>query len=302
MTPDFNQKTIDTVAKRAAYRFSNPDCRILTVDPNSDVDKATVVGEAAHIRGARAGAKRYDSRMADVARAEITNSIWLCRNCHKLVDSDERLFTVELLYMWREDHERHTQSEPGTASDRITYEHEIQRLRKLEDYPLIARRISIDKPLGWEFRLAAELMRHYNKPLLRKLEDLKDGLYIKGRRHISDDEVTNWVGARLAETENLVEPFKHLFKRLTDSFGPPGQAGDEEEIHHITKLISEHVAEIVRYEEEISFIVVSEKYQGLISLFKNLLGSHVTKLKDIPDFLDEVVAIIMNGERLKAPQ
>lgn len=98
MKPDFNKKTIDTLAKRAAYKCSNPDCRVVTVGPNSDTTKSTVIGEAAHIFGARPNSKRYCTRMTDAARAEITNAIWLCRNCHKLIDMDENLYTSEVLF------------------------------------------------------------------------------------------------------------------------------------------------------------------------------------------------------------
>ena len=75
MPPELCKKTIDILAKRAAFKCSNPDCRVGTVGPNRDPLKSTVIGEAAHIFGARPKAKRYLSHMTDVARAEITNAI-----------------------------------------------------------------------------------------------------------------------------------------------------------------------------------------------------------------------------------
>lgn len=39
MSPDFNQKTVDVLAKRAGYVCSNPDCRVSTVGPNSNEKK-----------------------------------------------------------------------------------------------------------------------------------------------------------------------------------------------------------------------------------------------------------------------
>ena len=117
MVPDFNKKTIDILAKRAAYKCSNPDCRVNTIGPNSDPEKATTIGEAAHIFGAREGSKRYDLSMTDSFRAEITNAIWLCRNCHKLIDTDEQKYSTNILFAWRAKHEEFIASDLGSITD-----------------------------------------------------------------------------------------------------------------------------------------------------------------------------------------
>ncbi|PAL20028.1 HNH endonuclease [Acetobacter syzygii] len=103
--PDFSKSTIDTLAQRAGFQCSNPACRVNTVGPNGNVSKSTVIGEAAHIKGAKPGAKRYDSSMSDAERAAISNGIWLCRNCHGLIDRDEVTFTADVLFRWRSEHE-----------------------------------------------------------------------------------------------------------------------------------------------------------------------------------------------------
>ena len=100
MNPRFNSKTIDALAKRSAYRCSNPDCRVLTVGPNEVADKATIVGEAAHIYAAKHGGPRFREDMNDAARAEISNGIWLCRNCHGKVDRDPGRYPADLLFRW----------------------------------------------------------------------------------------------------------------------------------------------------------------------------------------------------------
>ena len=173
--PDFNKKTVETLAKRARYLCSNPDCRVSTVGPNSDPEKATVIGEAAHIFGARPNAKRFVNDMGDPARASITNGIWLCRNCHKCIDTDGEKYSSEILFLWREEHEKYVQADLGNKTDKIRYEQQNSSLSLFKDYPPLIRRIVIDKPDGWEWRLTAELMRYLNKPHFRKLKDLRDG-------------------------------------------------------------------------------------------------------------------------------
>ena len=255
--------------------------------------KSTLIGEAAHIYGARPNAKRYDSKMTDVARAEITNAIWVCRNCHKLVDTDPHKYPSEILFAWREQHERYVQAELGSATDRIRFEEQSSRLSLFDSYPPIIRRIVIDKPDGWEWRLTAELMRHLNHPLLRKFNDLRDGLYVKPQEHISSSEdVIEWVRKRLVEGSNLMGPIVSLIERLNESWGSFGEPGNVEEIHHICCMIRDNLEQILKYEEQINFVNVPEEYETLVNLIKGLLGSQVQKLADIPIYLDEVVSLI----------
>ena len=98
---DFSQATIETLAKRVTYMCSNPDCRKMTIGPNTDKNKATSIGVAAHIKAAAPGGKRYDPTMTSEQRSDITNGIWLCQSCSKLIDTDETKYTVELLNEWK---------------------------------------------------------------------------------------------------------------------------------------------------------------------------------------------------------
>jgi len=134
MNPDFNKKTVDTLAKRSAFRCSNPACRVITVGPNSAENKSTVIGEAAHIYGARPNSKRYKEEMTDSERATITNAIWLCRNCHKFIDSDEGMYSSNTLSMWKKHHEQYILSKLGVQSNEIN---KIDALESLSENELL---------------------------------------------------------------------------------------------------------------------------------------------------------------------
>jgi transposase-like protein len=103
--PDFNQKIKETLAKRAGQVCSNPDCRRPTSGPHSEGNKAINLGEAAHIKAARMSEARYDPNMTDEERGNISNGIWLCRECARKIDLDEKMYTLELLYLWKKRHE-----------------------------------------------------------------------------------------------------------------------------------------------------------------------------------------------------
>ncbi len=291
MIPDFNKKTADILAQRAAYKCSNPDCRVNTIGPNSDADKSIKIGEAAHIYGARIGSKRFNPDMTDTTRAEITNSIWLCRNCHKLIDTDETKYSAEILFKWRENHEKFIASTLGNNTDRIVIESQLSTLSEFKNYPPIIKRIVLDKPNGWEWRLTAELMKYYNSPLFRKLNDLKEGLYLKNPTTIEADYAFKWIQDRLNEMSRIVSPAGNLLDRLSKSWGEPGKPGDIKEIHHVTKLFKEYLEHIISFEEKIRFVNIPDKYQNLLFLFQDLIGSQVMKLASLPEDLDEIVTI-----------
>jgi hypothetical protein len=104
-SPDFSQKTVEALAKRAAQTCSNSSCQKPTSGPHSDASKSVIKGEAAHIRGARPGSARYDPAMSDEERGRPVNGIWLCRECAKVIDGDESRFPVTLLEAWKRTHE-----------------------------------------------------------------------------------------------------------------------------------------------------------------------------------------------------
>lgn len=292
MSPDFTARTVDLIAKRAAFICSNPDCRVTTIGPNFISEKTTMIGEAAHIFGARPDSARYDNTMSDVARAEITNAIWLCRNCHRRVDRDEAAFTADLLFAWREDHDRFIDAKLGHRSDALRLELEDSHLAQFAHYPPLIRRILIDRPEGWEWRLTAELMRHLNQSLFRRLRNLNDGLYTKPIEHIADGEVMDWITNRLDEMQNLVPPLANLLDHLSASWGKPGEPGDVDEIHHICCLIRDGLEEVADFEERVRFAAVPETFQPLTDLLHNCISTQAEKMEAIPSYLDDMVAMI----------
>lgn len=100
---DFRVSVRNELARRAGYLCSNPGCRILTVGPSLvDDEKSVVIGEAAHIKAASPNGPRYDPKMTSEERADISNGIWLCSNCHRVIDRDVAGYSVELLYDWKD--------------------------------------------------------------------------------------------------------------------------------------------------------------------------------------------------------
>lgn len=89
------------MAKRVVYICSNPNCRKITIGPDSK-NSINNIGVAAHICAAAPGGPRYNKNMSEEERKSFDNWIWLCQSCAKLIDSDEDKYTVQLIKSWKD--------------------------------------------------------------------------------------------------------------------------------------------------------------------------------------------------------
>ena len=64
-----------------------------------------MVGEICHIRGKKSGAARFDATQSNSERHKFENLILLCNVHHKVVDDDQRTYSVETLTRMKKDHE-----------------------------------------------------------------------------------------------------------------------------------------------------------------------------------------------------
>jgi hypothetical protein len=102
----FPSKTAEMIGYRAAYICSNPDCNTLTVGPA--INKPNLKnkkGESAHIIGTGKTSARHE-KLPNQKLHAVENGIWLCANCHTLVDKNKDSdYPKKTLYSWKEEHE-----------------------------------------------------------------------------------------------------------------------------------------------------------------------------------------------------
>lgn len=103
ISPDFLDKTKITLAQRVNYHCSR--CYFQTAGPASDERTSLITGEAAHINGAKPGSARWDPGMTNDERRDISNGVWLCRPCHKKIDTDWKKYSSETILGWKRDAE-----------------------------------------------------------------------------------------------------------------------------------------------------------------------------------------------------
>lgn len=108
MRHDFTSAVKKTLAERAGFICSNPDCGKRLVGPTKDSStKSTHLGIASHICAASAGGPRYDARQTTEQRQSIENAIYLCSGCASKIDKHQGSgYDIELLRTWKLTHER----------------------------------------------------------------------------------------------------------------------------------------------------------------------------------------------------
>lgn len=102
MRDDFTGLTKENLARRVGFQCSNEGCRRPTSGPHTLDDKSVSIGVAAHITAASPGGPRYDPQLAPNERSSITNAIWLCQACAKLIDSDSPRYSANVIRGWKE--------------------------------------------------------------------------------------------------------------------------------------------------------------------------------------------------------
>ena len=277
---------ITTLAKRAAFRCSNPDCAAITSGPTATPGSAVNVGEAAHIYGAHPGSARYDPKMQSAGRADIANAIWLCGNCHKLIDDDEARFPAGLLFEWVREHERDVALAVGKAGAQVRQRYEQRHLEEFGRLSYRAERIITEKSDFWEYYLTEEVLRFEIAPILQRWGALKRGLYIKPAQRLTNPEFVPWIVNRLAEIRQIVHAFSELINvEFVRSWGAAGIAGNEREIIDISRLFAEVCSSALAWEEAVRFATVSEIFRDVLALYVGVAGHIIDEAAKLPEFL-----------------
>ena len=280
---DFTKQTVEIIAKRAANECSNLDCGAVTCGPAESHDRSVTIGEAAHIYGARPGSARFSESLTVNERGDITNAIWLCRNCHKIIDADPIRFPAAILFEWRRQHEEAVAKKLGKPSEAIRQKIIAQQLTEFAGTSYLAQQIVIDKPSFWEYKLTAELLRTGLAPIVARWHGLERGLYTKEPAIITSSEVMNLLRARIDEIQKQVGAFSGLLNgELQGTWGPTGTPGNESEILRVCNLLIECAARIVQWEERVRFAILPSEFDEVQTLLSGCAGRMIEQLSKIP--------------------
>jgi hypothetical protein len=282
----FPQAVITTISKRAANRCSNPDCNAITSGPALGEAGSVNVGEAAHIYGANFGSARFDADMSSVARRAISNAIWLCGNCHKLVDDDPVRYPAGLLFEWQRQHEYAIAKLVGKAGADVRKRYEDRHLEEFGRLSYLAERLIIEKDDLWEYRLTAEVLRFEMAPILRRWNALKHGLYVKAYAEVERDVFVSWMLSKNKELTAISGAFCALINgEFAQAWGANGVPGDDSAIVATCRLYAEVCESAIQWEEAVRFVQADECFEEIMNLYVGAAGGIIDEASKLPEFL-----------------
>jgi hypothetical protein len=233
----FSANTVETLGRRAAMLCSNPDCGALTTGPTIDENGSVNLGEAAHIFGLTPTSARYTASLSTAELGDITNGIWLCRNCHKAIDNDELRFPADLLFQWRRFHEANVLERLGKPGERLHEKMKSDHLRQFGNISPLAQQIILDRPDHWEYKLTLEILRSELGPIATRWDQLKRGMYVRAATLIAPDQIKDWAKAKMNDLSRMVHAMHPLLDDMKKAWGAPGVAGSDEQIAAVSRLI-----------------------------------------------------------------
>jgi hypothetical protein len=287
----FKQSVIADLSKRSALQCSNPDCGAITTGPSSGPLGTVSVGQAAHIYGANPGSSRYDPNMLASDRSDISNAIWLCGNCHKLIDDDPIRFPAGLLFEWQREHEKRISSQVGKISAGIRKKYEDRHLEEFGRLSYLAERLIIEKNDFWEYRLTAEALRFEMAPVLQRWRALDRGYYVKSAERVDREEFFSWFSGRMDEISSIVKAFGGLTnEEFSRSWGASGVPGNDIEIVTACRLFAEACRSALAWEESVRFVRIDEVFEETRHLLVGVGGGVIDQAAKVPAFLLEIFA------------
>ncbi|MEA2880615.1 MAG: hypothetical protein QOF14_5811 [Hyphomicrobiales bacterium] len=285
----FSAETVATLSRRSAMLCSNPDCGALTTGPASQADASVNIGEAAHIYGRTNTSARFKAGLTETELCDITNGVWLCRNCHKLVDNDGLRFPADLLFAWRRQHEAAVLARIGKSGDVLREKINQEHLKQFADTSYLAQQIIIDRPRLWEYKLAVEIFRSEFRPVHARWQQLQRGLYSRRSAIIPLGEFSDWMSAKFAESSRAIAALTPLGHDLMASFGPLGVPGDERAIVDTTRLIVAAARNLLEWEEDLRFTHVPNEFHDALVAIRGFAGMQLDELLRIPDGLSKIL-------------
>jgi Predicted nucleotide-binding protein containing TIR-like domain len=170
-------------------------------------------------------------------------------------------------------------------------------LHDLADETELAKKIAIEKPKLWEFRLAAELFSSKLIPINNSYKELEQGLLFKSTKKYSDEELKTWMQEAIVDLQKLINLFFKAFaEELTKSFGEPGVAGN---ILEIKKAVDLHISlskELLEWEFRLQSIEPPDELKEVKELMKGSSKIIFNEINKIPSEINRVIEEYLAGE------
>lgn len=125
-------------------------------------------------------------------------------------------------------------------------------LNDLQNETKESKRIAIEKPFGWEYLLAAELLSSKLIDINQSYKELEKGFVFNRSKKYSEEGYQEWFQESLNDMQRIVTIFPNILNELNTSFGPPGVSGNVLEIKSAVNRIIAYCKELLAWEYRVN--------------------------------------------------
>ncbi|SAY47529.1 hypothetical protein KRIGEM_00468 [Komagataeibacter rhaeticus] len=227
--------------------------------------------------------------MTSAERADITNAIWLCSNCHKLVDDDPLRYPAGLLFEWQKDHESVVSAQIGKAGAVVRQRYERRHLEEFGKLSYLSERIILEKGDLWEYRLTCEVLRYEMGPVTQRWSALQRGLYTRALTKIPEEEFMSWIHMKFSEMMKIIHSLSTLANfEFVRAWGEAGVPGDDKAIVATCRLVAEACSRALAWEESVRFCVVDNLFEKCQGLLFGIVGRVIDEMSKVSSFMNDI--------------
>ena len=233
---------------RAAGRCSKPDCRIDLYEDETETDDPTLVGENCHVVAESDDGPRADPSMPVDRRNSYANLILLCRNHHRVIDTQEGEYTVEWLHQMKAEHEAWVKEQLGFDTAKQFEDEQYAGL--IDTCELLAH---VDDWQEWSSYVLSNGQPSMSGEVDRDLRALRDWLLNRV-----------WPG-RYLDLENAFENFRQVLKDFYNIFRMHAETWKNRDT-----LLTKKFYKIDDW-DEVRYMQISRQYDYHVDLIMDLM-------------------------------
>jgi hypothetical protein len=168
-----------------------------------------------------------------------------------------------------------------------------EQLSRLEGPAL---RLVIERPLAWEYRLFAEVLKQEVSRLKILKLDLDFGMSYGKNLRFHDFEVTGWIADKAADARRIAEvSSRTLNDALQHALGPSGTPGDAESIVHVARKMAEAYRKAVEWALEFQYVEVDDEFQEIVRIASGLTSNMIKEMEEYSERVHREIEDAVNN-------
>lgn len=160
-------------------------------------------------------------------------------------------------------------------------------------------RLVIEKPMGWEYLLFAQLFQDAVESYFQKKLDAELGISYGEFITLHEvKEILKWTQLKLDLIQNIIQQITATINSgYTKAVGEFGEPSDISRMIHLTKRIGDGYSQLLDWKLEFSRVKVKKEFEKLVKLISEFAANSIREIEDLSKKLyGQVENLIKNAE------